>query len=60
MKAYVVATGCIFGLIVVAHLWRMAAESHALARDPFYVAITALSASLSVWAATVVIRARIR
>ncbi|MGI9077484.1 MAG: hypothetical protein ACR2G6_09160 [Gemmatimonadaceae bacterium] len=49
MKAYVMTTGAIFGLLVVAHLWRIA-ESPSLATDPFYVLITLVAGLLSLWA----------
>jgi hypothetical protein len=50
MKAYVLTTGVVFALLVAAHLWRMVAESPALARDPGYLAITLASGLLSLWA----------
>ena len=33
MKAYVMTTGAIFGLLVVAHIWRVIAERPGLAKD---------------------------
>jgi hypothetical protein len=53
MKAYVVTTGILFGLLCIVHLLRIVTESRALARDPFYLAITALAAALALWAAWV-------
>jgi len=50
MKAYVITTGTVFGLIVVAHIWRAIAEGPALARDPIFILVTVAAASLSVWA----------
>jgi hypothetical protein len=58
MKAYVVTTGVVFGLLTVAHLLRIAGENPRLAADPFYVAITLASAALCVWAMWVLRRAR--
>lgn len=50
MKAYVVTTGSIFGLITLAHIWRIfAAEPH-LAKDPWYIALTLVAAALCLWA----------
>jgi len=49
MKAYLLVTGTIFGLIAGAHISRMVLESRLLARDPFFVALTLLSAALCVW-----------
>jgi hypothetical protein len=48
MKTYVAITGILFGLLTVVHLWRMVEEPH-LAREPFFLAVTVLSAVLSVW-----------
>jgi hypothetical protein len=50
MKAYLLTTGTAFALITVAHIWRAIAESSRLARDPWFVLITLLTAGLSVWA----------
>ena len=49
MRAYIMTTGVIFALLVVAHVWRMFAES-GLGRQPEYIVITLLAAALSVWA----------
>jgi hypothetical protein len=48
MKAYVITTGTIFGLITLAHFWRIAQEPH-LARDPFFIVLTVAAAALCVW-----------
>jgi tellurite resistance protein TehA-like permease len=50
MKAYVVTTGSAFGLLVVAHVWRMIEEGPRLARDPVFVAFTVAAAVFCVWA----------
>jgi hypothetical protein len=50
MKAYVITTGSVFGLLVLAHVWRVIEEGPHLARDPSYVMITAASAALCLWA----------
>jgi len=50
MKAYVMTTGSVFGLIVLAHLWRVVEEGPQLAMDPFYILLTAAAAALCVWA----------
>ena len=46
MKAYVMTTGAVFGLIVVAHLWRVAQEGLALAKDPLCIILTLAAAGL--------------
>ena len=50
MKAYVITTGAVFGLLVVAHIWRVIEEGPALAKDPSYIVITIAAAALCLWA----------
>ena len=50
MRAYVVTTGVIFGLLVVAHVWRAVVEGPHLATDPWYILITLAAAGLCLWA----------
>jgi hypothetical protein len=50
MRAYVMTTGVLFGLIAVAHVWRAFEEGAGLATDPFFVLLTVAAAALSVWA----------
>ena len=54
MKAYLITTGSIFGLIVFMHLLRSIAEWHLLTTDPWsFLAMAALgivAAALSAWA----------
>jgi len=50
MKAYVMTTGAVFGLIVVAHIWRAIEEGPALAKNPLYIVITIAAAALCLWA----------
>jgi hypothetical protein len=50
MKAYVITTGAVFGLLVVAHIWRIIEEGTVLAKDPLYIIITLAAAALCLWA----------
>jgi hypothetical protein len=50
MKAYLIITGTIFGLITAAHIWRIIVESSLLAREPSFVALTILAAAMCIWA----------
>lgn len=50
MRAYLAITGVMFALIAVAHLWRIAVESRALATEPWFMGLTVLAAVMSVWA----------
>ena len=50
MKAYVMTTGAVFGLITLAHLLRIVAEGPRLATDPWYVLITLAAGALCFWA----------
>ncbi len=49
MKLYVLVTGLIFGLLTVAHVWRMFVETN-MAREPWYIVITLAAAALCLWA----------
>ena len=49
MRAYVIATGVIFGLVTVAHIWRIVDEPN-LAREPWFVLLTIATAVLTVGA----------
>jgi hypothetical protein len=50
MKAYVMCTGAIFGLITLAHLLRIISEGQHLLREPLYVVLTLTTAGLCIWA----------
>ena len=50
MKAYLITTGALFGVITIAHVWRMFAEGLTPAREPFYLVLTLIAAALSLWA----------
>jgi hypothetical protein len=50
MKAYVITTGAIFGLITLAHIWRGFVEGPHLAKEPWFVLLTILAAALCLWA----------
>jgi hypothetical protein len=50
MKAYLIVTSAVFGLIVVAHLWRIVAGNPHLAVEPWFVLLTLAAAGLCLWA----------
>lgn len=50
MKAYIITTGIIFGLITVAHIVRFVMEGSRLAGEPVFILLTLLSAALCIWA----------
>jgi len=50
MKAYLMTTGAVFGLVTLAHLWRMYEEGPRLATDPWFVLLTVAAGTLSLWA----------
>jgi len=50
VKAYLATTGTVFGLIVVAHVWRAVAEGPAIVKSPVFFLLTIAAAALSVWA----------
>ena len=57
MKAYLITTGAIFGLITLAHIWRVIAESPHLAKDPWFILLTIIAAALCLWAVRLLRRA---
>jgi hypothetical protein len=50
MKAYVMTTGTVFGVLTLVHLLRIIVEARQLATNPLYVLITVAAASLCLWA----------
>jgi hypothetical protein len=50
MKTYVMTTGVLFGLIAMAHVWRVVEEGPDLATNPWYVLMTIAAAALCLWA----------
>ena len=54
MKAYLVTTGILFGLLTVAHVLRIVYESRALASDPWFMLITTATAALCAWACVLI------
>lgn len=50
MKAYVITTGTVFGLLTLVHIWRAIEEGPQLAAEPWYVLITVAAAVLCLWA----------
>jgi hypothetical protein len=54
MKAYLITTGSLFGLMALLHLWRAMADLPNLKSNPVeflsMAALGALAAALSVWA----------
>jgi H+/Cl- antiporter ClcA len=50
VKAYVITTGVVFGLLTLVHIWRVIEEGRQMATDPWWVLITVAAAGLSLWA----------
>ena len=50
MKAYVITTGTVFGLLTLAHIWRAVEEGPRLLTQVWWVLITLAAAALCVWA----------
>jgi hypothetical protein len=50
MRAYVMTTGVLFGLVTLAHVWRVLVEGPSLATDPWYILLTVAAAGLCLWA----------
>jgi hypothetical protein len=50
MKAYLITTAVVFGLLTLAHLLRVIMEGRHLATNPIYLLITLAAGGLCVWA----------
>ncbi len=50
VKAYLMTTGTVFGLITLAHIWRVIEEGRHLATEPFFVLLTVSTAVMCGWA----------
>jgi hypothetical protein len=50
MRAYVMTTGVLFGLVAMAHVWRALEEGPGLATDPWFILLTIAAAALCLWA----------
>ena len=57
MKAFLIVAGSVFGLIVCAHIARIAVEPN-MVRDPWFWLLTIVAATLSAWAWRLVWRMR--
>jgi hypothetical protein len=51
-------TGVVFGLLTLAHIWRVFEEGMHLAETPWYILITLATAILCFWAFRLLWRAR--
>jgi hypothetical protein len=50
IKAYLITTSIVFGLITAMHVWRAVAEGSHIFAEPVFLLLTLLSAGLCVWA----------
>jgi hypothetical protein len=50
MKAYLITTGALFGLLALVHVWRVIDAERELATDPWYILVALVAAAMSVWA----------
>lgn len=49
MRAYLITTGTVFGLITMAHVVRIVEEGRGLLREPWFVLLTLATAAMSLW-----------
>jgi hypothetical protein len=57
MRAYVLTTGILFGIVTLAHVWRMI-EERSMATVPWYILITVATGALCFWAWRLLRRSR--
>lgn len=53
MRAYVLTSGTLFGLLVLAHMARLFAEGARVLESPMFVVTTLLAAGMTAWAVRV-------
>lgn len=58
MKAYIGATGAVFGLLTLVHVWRAIEEGLHLAKDPWFVLVTLVAAAFCLWACRLLVATR--
>ncbi len=58
MRTYVVVTGAIFGVLTLAHVWRIVEEGSSILSNPWWIGITVLAAALCLWSVTLFRRSR--
>jgi len=58
MRAYTGVTGIVFGLLVVAHIARVAIEGPHVLRDVFFVASSLVALALSAWSVKLLLGGR--
>ncbi len=58
MRAYTLVTGLVFGLLVAAHVARVAVEGVHVLQDVFFVASTLIAVTLSAWSAKLLLGSR--
>jgi hypothetical protein len=56
MRVYVLTTGILFGLIVLAHIARLFAEGAHLVQDPIFITLTLAALAVAVWATVLLTR----
>ncbi len=57
MRAYLITTGAVFGLITLAHVGRMIAEGPRLLGEPVYILLTIVAGAFCGWAVHLLRRA---
>jgi hypothetical protein len=50
MKAYIMTTGSVFGLITIAHILRIIEEGPHLLTEPLWIVLTLAAAGMAAWA----------
>jgi threonine/homoserine/homoserine lactone efflux protein len=56
MKAYVITTGILFGILTVIHIARLVAEGPQM-MNPWFILVTVIGAALCIWAGWLLRRA---
>ena len=57
-RCYIAATGVVFALMFVAHIWRVAVEGFGLLREPMIIVSSLVALGFTAWAVALLIRRR--
>ena len=58
MKAYLIITGALFGVVTISHIARIVTENPRLATQPFFLLVTLLTTGLCLWALRLLLSSR--
>ncbi|HKE93230.1 MAG TPA: hypothetical protein VKB34_02905 [Povalibacter sp.] len=56
MRAYVITTGIVFGLLIVAHIAHVVSDGPQALKDPFFMLSSLIAVGLCAWSCRLIMR----